>query len=109
MEDFLLKSFRNRAGIGRICETCTQICYPAIVFQYMSDLHDYYLEMPVPVQVHRRDLCKQKRPEMLVQVQDSDLYKHPFSRVICPPELELHLHLHRKMVGERGRIGGEDF
>ena len=70
---------------------------------------NHLLIMQVPVQVHRRDLCKQKRPEMLVQVQDSDLYKHPFSRVICPSELELHHHFHREMVGERGGAGGEDF
>jgi hypothetical protein len=34
--------------------------------------------MRVLVQVHRRDLYKQKRPEMLVQVQSLDLYEHPF-------------------------------
>ena len=33
--------------------------------------------MLVLVQVHRRDLYKQKRPEMLVQVQSLDLYEHP--------------------------------
>ena len=48
---------------------------------YKSGLNDYRLGKLVLVQVPWRDLCKRKRPEMLVQVQDSDLYKHPFSQV----------------------------
>ena len=34
----------------------------------------------VPVQVHRRDPYKQKRPKMLVQVQNLDRYVHPLTQ-----------------------------